>query len=110
MTGVYLLHFEPPYKHARHYTGYAADIAPRIEAHAHGQGARLTAVAVEAGCTLVLARVWPDGDRSLERRIKRRKEAPRLCPICQGAVGLQMPLFPDLPPMVVSPDTEEGAQ
>lgn len=97
---VYLLHFEPAYKHARHYCGYADDVEPRINAHLHGRGARLTQVAHDAGCALILARVWPDGDRTLERRIKNRKAAPRLCPICSGKVSLQMPLLPTVPAFV----------
>lgn len=106
MTGVYLLHIEPAYKHARHYTGYALDIEPRVNAHLHGRGARLTEVATGAGCTLILARVWPDGDKKLERRIKNRKEAPRLCPICRGELGLQMPLLPSMPAFVPIDDGE----
>jgi hypothetical protein len=35
-----------------------------------------------AGITWKVARVWNDGDRALERRLKRRKSGPRLCPIC----------------------------
>lgn len=33
--GLYLLHFAPPYKHARHYLGYADDIAARVRTHRH---------------------------------------------------------------------------
>lgn len=83
MTGVYLIHFTPAYKHAHHYMGYAADIERRFALHQCGAGARLTQVAVAAGCRLVLARVWEDGDRTLERKLKNRKNAPALCPICQ---------------------------
>lgn len=81
MPTVYLIHFDPPYRHARHYLGSCADLAPRLWAHQHGQGARLTQVAVGAGCALVLARTW-EGGRQLERRLKRRHNAPQLCPIC----------------------------
>lgn len=97
---VYLLHFDPAYQHARHYVGYAADVEPRVNAHIHGRGARLTQVAHDAGCALILARVWPDGDRALERQLKRRKNAPQLCPICSGKVSLQMPLLPTVPAFV----------
>jgi len=92
--GVYLLHISPPYEHARHYMGYADNILARLKEHRAGRGARLTQVAVDAGCTLVLARTWEDGDRKLERRLKRRKEAPKLCPICNGEHA-QMDLFLD---------------
>ena len=94
MTGVYLLHIEPGYKHAHHYLGFAEDIEPRINAHLHGHGARLTQVAVDAGCSLVLVRVWPGATRRDERRLKNQKHAPALCPICAGRVGVQLPLLP----------------
>ncbi len=83
MRGVYLLHFDPPYKHAAHYLGWAEDIAARVEQHRNGAGARLTQVAVSAGCALILARVWPDADRATERRYKNQHNSPRLCPICR---------------------------
>lgn len=92
MRGCYLIHFEPPYKHARHYLGFAEDVLRRVDEHRAGQGARLTQVAAQAGCKLVLARVWPNGDRQLERKLKRRKEAPCLCPVCTGE-RLQLDLF-----------------
>lgn len=108
MMAVYLLHFEPAYRHARHYTGFAEDVAPRVNAHLAGHGARLTQVAHDAGCDMILARVWPEGDRAFERRIKNQKMAPRLCPICCGRAALQMPLLPIVPAFV--PDDQGGAQ
>jgi predicted GIY-YIG superfamily endonuclease len=79
---VYLLHFDSPYKHARHYVGFTKDLAARLEAHASGQGARLVQVIIEAGITFQLARVWT-GTRKDERRLKNRKNAPRECPLCR---------------------------
>lgn len=78
---VYLLHFHPRYKHARHYLGYAKNLATRIQDHERGEGARLTQVAVANGTALELVRVWR-GDRKLERMLKRRKNAPLFCPLC----------------------------
>lgn len=92
---VYLIHFDPSYAHATHYLGWAADVAPRLNAHLHGKGAKLTRVAVEAGCTLILARVWEDGTRQLERKLKRWHGSTRLCPICRGE-PVQMPLLPGM--------------
>ncbi|MGE3487941.1 MAG: endonuclease [Nitrospira sp.] len=83
-SGVYLLHFAPAYKHAKHYMGYADDIARRFAEHQAGRGARLTQVAVEAGCELILARVWNGVDRGEERRLKNTKSMPHYCPICCG--------------------------
>lgn len=82
MQGVYLLHIEPAYKQARHYTGYADDIDRRIAEHRKGQGARLTEVVIEAGHELILAMTWEGASRTDERRIKNQKNAPRICPIC----------------------------
>src|SRR5262245_37279343 len=56
---VYLLHFERPYRHAKHYTGFAVDLDRRLDAHLCGRGARLMAVIAAAGISWRLARVWP---------------------------------------------------
>ncbi|HZQ06544.1 MAG TPA: endonuclease [Anaerolineae bacterium] len=81
MGYVYLIHFRPRYKQAGHYLGYADDFRARFAEHLKGNGARLTQVAVESGIALELARVWK-GDRKLERRLKRHKHSPLLCPRC----------------------------
>jgi predicted GIY-YIG superfamily endonuclease len=78
---VYLLHLDPPYRHARHYVGWTRDLAARLDAHRAGQGARLMEVVKQAGGTFRLARTWPGG-RDRERAIKNRHEAPKLCPEC----------------------------
>jgi predicted GIY-YIG superfamily endonuclease len=81
-TIVYLLHFERPYKHARHYTGSAHDLQDRLDRHAKGQGARLLAVIQAAGITWELARTWAGG-RQKERTLKKQGGATRRCPVCQ---------------------------
>ena len=82
MTTIYLLHFEPPYRHARHYLGFTDnDVEQRLAEHRAGRGARLTQVAVDAGCQLLLVRTW-EGDRNTERRFKNHNHAPRFCPLC----------------------------
>jgi hypothetical protein len=80
---VYILHLDPPYKHARHYTGHAEPgrLHARLAAHAAGTGARLMQVVKAAGGSFRLARTLP-GSRTRERELKDRHEAPRLCPIC----------------------------
>jgi predicted GIY-YIG superfamily endonuclease len=82
---IYLLHLSEPYKHAKHYLGYTTNIEQRLDEHRKGQGARLLQVIIEVGLTFTLARTW-QGTRKDERRIKNRKEAPRLCPICKAAL------------------------
>lgn len=79
---VYLLHFNRPYKHARHYIGFTTNLGQRMHAHElTSQGARLLQVASAAGIKFEIARTW-EGDRKLERKLKNRKKASRLCPIC----------------------------
>lgn len=84
---VYLLHFDEHYHHARHYVGYVDGgqeaLEARIKLHKSGAGARLMQVISEAGIDFEVARVWPEGDRSFERRIKNMKKASKYCPICR---------------------------
>lgn len=87
MGTIYLLHFERPIsdRHTcQHYLGYTArQLADRLDAHACGEGARLTQIARERGISWRCVRTWT-GSRADERRLKNRKAAPRLCPICQA--------------------------
>ena len=82
MTGVvYLLHFNEPLHHARHYIGYCQSyegLETRFAHHANGNGSKLLR-AVHGKWQL--ARLW-QGSRDDERRLKKRKEAPALCPLC----------------------------
>lgn len=80
---IYLLHFDRPYKHARHYLGWTPDdqLDARLAAHDAGRGARLTEVVGAAGIGWELARTWPGG-RARERQLKRQGGASRLCPLC----------------------------
>lgn len=82
---VYLLHFDQPFGHARHYLGWATDLEARFRHHRNGTGANLLKHAGRAGVTWVLARTW-EGDRNLERRLHNGGHARR-CPICKAAVG-----------------------
>ncbi|MBO0802771.1 MAG: hypothetical protein J2P25_06810 [Nocardiopsaceae bacterium] len=78
---VYLIHLDPAYRHARHYLGWTDDLPARLAKHWAGTGARLLAVAREAGGSWHLARTWP-GTRALERALKDMRVAPKLCPEC----------------------------
>ena len=98
--GCYLLHFSEPLAHAAHYLGYSDDIARRFAQHLqvascqrHGRhdeawhkGSPLVCAAVRAGIAVRLVRVWPDQDRSFERKLHHR-HGSRLCPEpgCQAA-------------------------
>ena len=83
---VYLLCFDRPYHHARHYLGFAEDLDARLAQHRRGAGARLIQVIAGAGIGWRLARTWPGGDRTLERRLKNQHHGPRLCPACNPRV------------------------
>lgn len=81
---------------------------PRIYAHLHGQGARLTEVAHERGIGFTVVRVWEDATRGDERKIKNRKNAPELCPLCRGK-AVQMPLLAGEPAYVPSQEAQDPA-
>jgi predicted GIY-YIG superfamily endonuclease len=91
-VAVYLLHFDRPYKHARHYLGWADDLDARLARHRRGHGARLVAVITAAGIGWQLARTWPGDGRVLERLLKNQHNAPRLCPICRAAARIRRDL------------------
>lgn len=99
---VYLLHLEPGLpitgsRVARHYIGWTeGDVDARVATHLAGQGSPLVRAAIAAGSTVTVERTWPRVDRNFERRLKRRHEAPRLCPLCvrtgvTGGRGLLAP-------------------
>ncbi|HEY4720471.1 MAG TPA: endonuclease [Anaerolineae bacterium] len=82
---VYLLHFEKKYHHAGHYLGWTSlPVEERCQHHRRGVGARLCQVVTQAGIEFEIARTW-EGERDLERQLKRRKNSPKLCPICRGS-------------------------
>lgn len=94
---VYLLHFSAPISPlhiCQHYIGYADSWPDRIMTQRAGKGdaARLCQVARQRGIDFVVARIWEDGDRTPERRLKNRKGSPALCPICRG----EMEVLPDI--------------
>ncbi len=84
----YLLHFDTPYKHARHYLGSTSNIDARLARHRAGNGARLMSVITQAGITWQLARLWHcdtlQEAHELERRLKRWSGSGQFCPICRG--------------------------
>jgi hypothetical protein len=93
--GVYLFHADEPIGDtsnprgmARHYIGYADELACRIAIQLAGteRAAAIMRAFVAAGVGIELARIWPGASRRFERQLKRQKNAPRrLCPICRGA-------------------------
>jgi hypothetical protein len=91
VSTVYLLHFlerignpSNPRAQAGHYIGVDLN-GHRVEAHTAGAGAKIVRYVIQQGIGFVVAQRW-EGGPELERRLKRRKAAPRFCPVCK--VGL----------------------
>lgn len=85
---VYVLHFDSPLHHARHYVGWTKSgrtLKARIERHQNCQGAKIMKACVLNGITFTLARVFKKGDRNFERKLKKTHNTKQYCPICMGA-------------------------
>jgi hypothetical protein len=84
---VYVLHFDPAYKHARHYIGWTeGEVCERIAVHLRGHGSPLVRAAVAAGVQVQLAATYP-GTRYLERRLKGWHKTGQFCAICRQRRG-----------------------
>lgn len=117
----YLLHMSRPLGNtanvramAQHYVGYADDaigdgvsLERRIAEHLAGQGARITRAAVAAGIAIELVAVWR-APLAFEKQLKRRKEAPRLCPICCKARGRKVKIAQVVPEQLALPFETEA--
>lgn len=80
---VYVLHIEPPYRHARHYIGFTRGaVLDRYAVHMEGRGSPLIRAAVAAGHSVTVAHAWSCGNRRFERHLKNRKDANRWCKLC----------------------------
>lgn len=88
---VYLLHFSSPVpkKNAKclHYLGLTSDVAKRLKRHAAGAGSGLVRAALDRG-EVVLVELW-EQDGNFERKLKKRKNAGGICPICRQRDGLK---------------------
>jgi len=86
MSGVYLLHFDKPFGHARHYLGYTEDDDPsrRVQEHLSGghRANPLVKAAVAAGRKVELAHFIPGADRTFERKLKNWGGKAKWCPLC----------------------------
>ncbi len=83
---VYLIHFTEKFHHARHYVGYTDDLARRITEHQR-ERLHLFGAINKAGIPWLVARVWQDGDRALERKLKNWKGSAQFCPVCRAEAG-----------------------
>ncbi len=84
---VYLIHLDAPIAHARHYIGWAKWLQARIRHHRNGTGAKFLAEAVRREINFDVVRTWENTeentDGNFERKLKNRKKARMLCPICR---------------------------
>ena len=85
---VYVLHLDPPLKHARHYIGYTPDAtaARRVGEHLSGSAKAnpLIRAALAAGSIVTVAHVF-EGDaagRDFERHLKDRRDTRAWCGCC----------------------------
>jgi hypothetical protein len=98
---VYLIHFDKPLCHARHYLGFSEDLPGRIQKHRNGQSAAFMKAISKQGISWHVLRIW-DGDRTFERMLKDQHNASHLCPTC-----IQEKVFERTLSLVVNPVTKE---
>ncbi len=90
MPTLYLLHFTKPLAqaqhrrgiHAGHYLGISDDLERRLHEHATGNGSRLCAAAKARGSEFILVKVWHNVTRAHELEMKRQRNNPRHCYLC----------------------------
>lgn len=87
---IYLVHFERPFRHAKHYLGWTGgSLAERFARHRSlaplRRGSALLRAVFAAGIEFKVVRTWK-GDRNRERRMKNDGHSARVCPVCRGHV------------------------
>lgn len=79
---VYLIHFHDKLHHAQHYIGSTDNgLVDRIRAHREGRGAKILNALNKKGIKYTVVRIW-GGSWELECKLKSRKKAWKLCPLC----------------------------
>lgn len=86
---VYLLHIDPPYRHARHVLGWTRDLPLAIGEHWSGRTrSGIVRAALDAGSKVVVARKWRGGAEEAAR-LRGTRSLGRYCPRCRRARRLQ---------------------
>lgn len=91
MPDLFLLHFNEPYQHARHYLGYAVGTgrgAKYAKAICKGTALgphELVMAAQWSGIEMEVAEVWVGEGRTLQRRMRSNGSLSRFCRICREA-------------------------
>lgn len=89
MPDLYLLHFDPPYRHARHYLGYAVGTGrgasyARAQARGKALGAHELVMAAQANlCEISVVDVLVGEGRATQRRMRANGSLSRFCSICR---------------------------
>lgn len=82
---IYLIHFQTPLAHARHYIGFVDgdldQVQARLQEHRAGWGAKILAECNRRGIAYDVVATFP-GDRARERQMKKWKKGACKCPIC----------------------------
>ena len=81
---VYLMHLDRPLAHSQHYIGWSTNPDKREEEHQAGQGSAFLKAAKQNGINFEIVRQWHNEDRHFERKLKNRKNARDLCPVCRA--------------------------
>lgn len=84
---VYLIHLHQKMAHSQHYIGFAYNVHGRLFHHRNNRGSKFLRAANRQGIPYQIVREWV-GDRNLERKLKNRKKARLLCPICNAKVDI----------------------
>lgn len=96
---IYTIHFDEPFGHARHYTGFTANLEERMNEHKAGRGSKLLAHVKDAGIGWHVASVeWSDagkGKHGREGQLKWRG-ATRRCSTCKHEAKLDREAHTDL--------------
>lgn len=82
---IYVLHFNEPLHHARHYTGCTTHLQARLTAHANGQGSSLSRYMWANQLEWTLGSLFvctKAAMRRHERALKNTNNAPKFCGIC----------------------------
>lgn len=82
---VYLLHIDPPYKHARHYIGWSKAYRPNERINQHlldtAKANPLIKAAIAAGCLVSVAHIWHQrANRKFERQLKNLERHTEVLP------------------------------
>lgn len=93
MSAVYLIHCHgelgnPDTHTARHYLGYAENVEERLQKHASGNGSAFMAEVARRNIEWECVRIWENGNRTFERRLKNQKNHKHFCPICSGEAAM----------------------